>query len=119
MLWLYQRTFFGRLPGMSESAGSHSHGGHSHDDDHGHNHDHEHGHDRSHDDHGFPDLSTREWAAILPMIALMVWMGIAPMTFLPSISASDTKTLEQSKTNVEFQVKAEPVKAAVEVTGAH
>lgn len=125
MLWLYQRAFFGRLPGMSEGAGSHSHGGHSHDHAHDHDHDHAHGHshDHSHDhvhhDHGFPDLSPREWAAILPMIALMVWMGIAPMTFLPSIGASDAKTLEQSKTNVEFKVKAEPVQGATEVAGAH
>ena len=52
-----------------------------------------------------PDLSPREWAAILPMIVLMVWMGIAPQTFLPSIGASDARTLEQSKVNVEIQVK--------------
>ena len=50
----------------------------------------------------------REWAAIVPMIVLMVWMGVAPQTFLPSIGASDARTLEHSKVNVEIQVKNPP-----------
>ena len=57
-----------------------------------------------------PDLNLREWVAIVPMVVLMVWMGMGPMTFLPSISASDAKTLDQTKANVEFQVKTTPNK---------
>ena len=29
------------------------------------------------------DLTAREWAAILPLVVLMVWMGVASPTFLP------------------------------------
>jgi NADH-quinone oxidoreductase subunit M len=120
MLWLYQRTFYGRAPGAGEED-AHAHGhSHDHDHDHAHAHDHshdhgdDHAHDHSHDhshDHGhswMPDLSMREWAAIVPMIVLMVWMGVAPQTFLPSIGASDARTLEHSKVNVEIQVKNPP-----------
>ena len=34
-----------------------------------------------------PDLTAREWAAILPLIVLMVWMGIAS----PSLPAADQR----------------------------
>jgi NADH-quinone oxidoreductase subunit M len=51
------------------------------------------------------DLNRREWAAILPLLALMLWMGTATQTFLPAISASNARTLELSIVNVEFQVK--------------
>jgi NADH-quinone oxidoreductase subunit M len=90
MLWMYQRTFFGRAPGMPET------GGHGH----GHNVAHSDAHDpdtvaqadphASHEHSGFhmPDMTGREWAAILPLIILMVWMGVAAQTFLPSIGAS-------------------------------
>jgi NADH-quinone oxidoreductase subunit M len=56
--------------------------------------------------HRVYDLSRREWAAILPLLALMVWMGTLTQTFLPAISASNARTLERSGVNVEFQVKA-------------
>ncbi|MBX5493959.1 MAG: NADH-quinone oxidoreductase subunit M [Bryobacteraceae bacterium] len=54
------------------------------------------------------DLSPREWATIIPLVVLMIWMGTATQTFLPVISASNERTLEQTKTNVEFQVNASP-----------
>ena len=34
-----------------------------------------------------PDLSAREWAAMMPLLVLMVWMGVYTQTFLPPISA--------------------------------
>ena len=43
------------------------------------------------------DLSGREWAAILPLLILMVWMGTYTQTFLPSISAQNARILEQVK----------------------
>ena len=61
MLWLYQRTFYGRA---SESLAHH-----------------------------MPDLSTREWAAALPLLALMFWMGIYAQSFLPPISAQNARML--------------------------
>ncbi len=47
--------------------------------------------------HHMPDLSGREWAAILPLLLLMVWMGTFTQTFLPSISAENARILEQVK----------------------
>jgi NADH-quinone oxidoreductase subunit M len=47
--------------------------------------------------HHVHDLTTREWIAIIPMIALMVWGGVYSQTFLPAISAQNSKILEMSK----------------------
>ncbi len=46
-------------------------------------------------EHHVTDLTSREWVTLIPMIALMVWMGIYTQTFLPSISASNTHMLGQ------------------------
>lgn len=58
--------------------------------------------------HHMPDLNLREWAISIPLIVMMVWMGIGTGSFLPQISASNTQTLEQTKRNVEIQVKVTP-----------
>jgi len=65
MLWLYQRTFYGKA---SESLSHH-----------------------------MPDLNGREWAAILPLLLLMIWMGTYTQSFMPPISAQNTRILEQSQ----------------------
>ena len=54
MLWLYQRTFYGKTP---ETVAAHVH-----------------------------DMTAREWFAMVPLIALMVWMGTYTQSFLPAIS---------------------------------
>ena len=54
------------------------------------------------------DLKAREWAAMLPLIVLMVWLGTATRTFLPPISAANARILEQSQANVEVQVRLVP-----------
>ena len=51
-----------------------------------------------------PDLNGREWAAMMPLLILMVWMGSFSQTFMPPISAQDAKILEQSKVGVDFRV---------------
>jgi NADH-quinone oxidoreductase subunit M len=62
MLWLYQRTFYGKTePGVAHHVG---------------------------------DLTTREWAAMIPLLVLMVWMGSYAQTFLPSIGAQNTAILK-------------------------
>jgi NADH-quinone oxidoreductase subunit M len=68
MLWLYQRTFYGKA---SESL-----------------------------THHMPDLNGREWAAILPLLLLMIWMGTYTQSFMPPISAQNTRILEQSQQRV-------------------
>lgn len=47
--------------------------------------------------HHMFDLTGREWAAILPLLALMLWMGTFTQTFLPSISAQNASILQQTK----------------------
>jgi NADH-quinone oxidoreductase subunit M len=56
--------------------------------------------------HHMTDLNAREWAAMLPLLILMLWMGSFTQTFMPPISAENAKILEQSKVGVEMQVKA-------------
>lgn len=44
--------------------------------------------------HHFTDLTAREWATVLPLVALMVWMGVGTQSFLPVIRESNAQTLE-------------------------
>jgi NADH-quinone oxidoreductase subunit M len=44
--------------------------------------------------HHVTDLSAREWAAILPLVILMVWMGIGTQSFLPPIRQVNSQILE-------------------------
>jgi NADH-quinone oxidoreductase subunit M len=55
------------------------------------------------------DLNAREWAVVIPLVAMMVWMGVYTQTFLPPVSKATARVLEQTKINVPFQVKAQPV----------
>jgi len=67
MLWLYQRTFYGRAP---EAVAAHVY-----------------------------DMNLREWAAMVPLIVMMVWMGTFTQTFFPSISpVNERYVVEQART---------------------
>jgi len=55
------------------------------------------------------DLKPREWAAMLPLIALMVWMGVYTSTFLPAISRTNASILDFRKMNIRIQVKNPPL----------
>ncbi|MCC6860295.1 MAG: NADH-quinone oxidoreductase subunit M [Bryobacterales bacterium] len=52
------------------------------------------------------DLRPREWAAMLPLIALMVWMGVYSRTFLPPVTAANREILRMTNVNVLFEVRA-------------
>ena len=54
------------------------------------------------------DMSGREWAAMAPLVIMMVWMGTLTTSFLPPISKTNAAILETTKVNVEFHVKAPP-----------
>ena len=54
------------------------------------------------------DLRPREWLAIVPLLALMLWMGTFTRTFLPPISATNAVILEQTKMNAQFLVRSDP-----------
>jgi NADH-quinone oxidoreductase subunit M len=56
--------------------------------------------------HHVGDLTTRELAAIAPLVILMVWMGTATAGFLKPIGAVNAQIIEQSKVNVEYQVQS-------------
>jgi NADH-quinone oxidoreductase subunit M len=51
-----------------------------------------------------PDLSLREWAAIVPLIVMMVWMGVYSQSFLPPVSKATARVLEQTHINVPERV---------------
>lgn len=51
------------------------------------------------------DMSKREWAAMLPLVVLMVWLGTATTTFLPAIRDTNARILEQSRGDVEVRVE--------------
>jgi NADH-quinone oxidoreductase subunit M len=52
-----------------------------------------------------PDLSLREWAAVLPLIVMMVWMGVYSQSFLPPVSRNTARVLEQTNVNVPYRVR--------------
>jgi NADH-quinone oxidoreductase subunit M len=109
MLWMYQRVFLGRAPGLPDTGGlghgTNVSGSHAHDPDTVAQADPR----ASHEHSGFemPDLTAREWAALVPMVVLMIWMGVAAQTFLPSIGASNAGILLHTKGHVEQNVKVQ------------
>jgi len=52
-----------------------------------------------------PDLNLREWAAVVPLILMMVWMGVYSQTFLPPVSKATARVLDQAQVNVPFRVE--------------
>ena len=49
----------------------------------------------------FTDLTGREFAAVIPLLVMMVWMGVYSQTFMPRISAATTRTLGPLELRVE------------------
>lgn len=66
------------------------------------------------------DLSGRDWAPVIPMIVLMVWLGCYTQSFLPPISSATSHLLQQTKMNEEYRVQVTPPHAQqiAEVTHA-
>jgi len=102
MLWMFQRVFFGRPPGEPEHDDSHGHGAHGHaapghephseaDDAHAHAHA---AHDEKEHGHALPDLNMREWACIVPLVVMMVWMGMYSQSFLPAVSSQNARIID-------------------------
>jgi NADH-quinone oxidoreductase subunit M len=55
-----------------------------------------------------PDLNLREWAAVVPLIVMMVWMGVYSQSFLPPVGKVTARILDQTQINVPFRVQAKP-----------
>jgi NADH-quinone oxidoreductase subunit M len=45
-----------------------------------------------------PDLSVREWAILLPILALIVWIGVYPTSFTGMTEASVEALIAQVQT---------------------
>jgi NADH-quinone oxidoreductase subunit M len=58
--------------------------------------------------HHMFDLKPREWAAVVPLVAMMVWMGVYSQSFLPPIGQTTARVLEQTQVNVPFRVQTHP-----------
>ncbi|PWT97768.1 MAG: Fe-S-binding domain-containing protein [Terriglobia bacterium] len=52
-----------------------------------------------------PDLNLREWAAVVPLIVMMIWMGVYSQSFLPPVSKATARVLDQAQINVPFRVQ--------------
>jgi len=64
------------------------------------------------------DLKPREWAAVVPLIVMMVWMGMYSQSFLPAVTRTTARILDQTQVNVQFRVKA-PAGSAMPTEVAH
>lgn len=53
----------------------------------------------------FRDMGAGDWAPVLPLLVLMVWLGCYTQSFMPSISASTARLLEQTNLNNQFRVQ--------------
>jgi NADH-quinone oxidoreductase subunit M len=62
--------------------------------------------------HHMPDLGFREYAIIVPLILLMVWMGTYTQSFIPPISASNAALLGPIDARREIHVRAMPPRSA-------
>ncbi len=62
--------------------------------------------------HHVPDMTPREWAVILPLLAMMLWLGSFSQTFMPAISTQNAVILQQTQQSpVAARLKyAEPAK---------
>jgi len=53
------------------------------------------------------DLKLREWAAIVPLIVMMFWMGVYSKSFLDPVGKTNARLLDQTHVNVPFRVQIE------------
>jgi len=51
-----------------------------------------------------PDMNLREWVAVVPLIIMMVWMGVYSQSFLPPVTKTTARALDQAQVNVPFRV---------------
>jgi NADH-quinone oxidoreductase subunit M len=69
----------------------------------------------------FADLRMRDWAALVPLIVLMVWLGSYTQSFMPPIDSATGHLLDQTNMNNQYRVElARPVPVRLaEVARAH
>ena len=57
-------------------------------------------------EHHMPDLSAREWACIVPLIVMMVWMGTYTQSFLTPVTKATARLLEQAGSTAALRAQA-------------
>ncbi|MES1260141.1 MAG: NADH-quinone oxidoreductase subunit M [Acidobacteriota bacterium] len=67
--------------------------------------------------HHMPDLNAREWACAIPLVVMMVWMGMYSQSFLPAVSETNARILNQGKMNQ--GAMSVPVRAMARVGGGN
>jgi NADH-quinone oxidoreductase subunit M len=65
----------------------------------------------------FNDLSPQEWAPLVPIVLLMVWLGVFTQSFMPPIHAANSRNLDQLKMNQEYRVKLLPSLSSPQLSG--
>ncbi|MGC4080946.1 MAG: NADH-quinone oxidoreductase subunit M [Vicinamibacterales bacterium] len=55
-----------------------------------------------------PDLTPREWALLVPIIAMTIWMGVFPNFFLTPMAPSIERMLTQVRRGTQIRVQTEP-----------
>jgi len=58
-----------------------------------------------------PDLKPREWALLVPVIAMAVLMGVLPNLFLRPMAPAIEKMLEHVRRGASVEVRVDAVKA--------
>jgi NADH-quinone oxidoreductase subunit M len=72
-------------------------------------------------EHHIPDITGREWACMVPLIIMMVWMGTYTQSFLTPVTKATARLLEQAAPNAPMHVQAphrSPVIAAISAGGS-
>ncbi len=54
--------------------------------------------------HHIFDLRAREWAVAVPFLAMMLWMGVYPQSFLPPVGKVNDAILQESQVDVPVRV---------------
>ncbi|MGO9231595.1 MAG: complex I subunit 4 family protein [Bryobacteraceae bacterium] len=52
-----------------------------------------------------PDLKLREWAVVIPLIAMMVWMGVYSKSFLAPVGKTTARVLAQTQVHIPERVE--------------
>jgi NADH-quinone oxidoreductase subunit M len=112
-----QRVFFGPSREPPRGAGhGHASGGHaSHADSHGHHHEHAAGHaaptDRC-------DIRWHELVALAPLAVFVLWIGLAPATFLAPVAPAVRATTDAAAAAFTARMEAAPATDIVSDTPA-
>ncbi len=56
-------------------------------------------------EHHIPDFTSREWACVVPLIIMMVWMGTYTQTFLTPVTKATARMLDHTTTSAPMRAQ--------------